>query len=160
MNRNVEIKAEVAGLAATEKRVAGVADEGPIIIEQEDTFFHCPHGRLKLRQFGGVKQLVSQSSGKMDHNYEISYRFSVNGRDYSGSLSRKTVYHVAALPAEGSSIPVRYLAAAPFLNVPADANRLMGIALGVLGIFLVIVSMRLHRRPAAEPVETQNAPGE
>lgn len=56
MNRNVEIKAEVIDLAAVEERVARLAGEGPIVLEQEDVFFHCPRGRLKLRRLAGTGQ--------------------------------------------------------------------------------------------------------
>lgn len=52
MNRNVEIKAKVTDLAAVRQRVEKLADEGPAVLEQEDTFFICPQGRLKLRRFG------------------------------------------------------------------------------------------------------------
>ena len=52
MNRNVEIKTRVADLAAVRKTVEQLAGTGPIVLEQEDTFFHCPSGRLKLRCFG------------------------------------------------------------------------------------------------------------
>lgn len=48
--RNVEIKARVADPAAVETRAAAIADQGPFDIEQDDTFFTCPKGRLKLRQ--------------------------------------------------------------------------------------------------------------
>ena len=48
--RNVEIKARVADLAALEARVVALADQGPVDIEQDDTFFKCTQGRLKLRQ--------------------------------------------------------------------------------------------------------------
>jgi predicted adenylyl cyclase CyaB len=51
MPRNMEIKARVASLNALEPRVAAIATEGPFEIEQDDTFFHSPHGRLKLRAF-------------------------------------------------------------------------------------------------------------
>ena len=51
MPRNVEIKARVADLDALAKLVAPLADEGPIAIGQDDTFFHCARGRLKLRTF-------------------------------------------------------------------------------------------------------------
>jgi predicted adenylyl cyclase CyaB len=53
MNRNVEIKARVADLDALKRRAAALADEGPVVLEQEDTFFSCPHGRLKLRRMPG-----------------------------------------------------------------------------------------------------------
>lgn len=48
--RNVEIKARVADLAAIERRAAALADEGPEDLSQDDTFFRCDSGRLKLRQ--------------------------------------------------------------------------------------------------------------
>jgi len=106
----------------------------------------------------GVKQIVSDTSDKMDYNYRINYQFAVNGKDYVGNLDRKKVYNATALPAVGSAIAVRYLPAAPFLNESADANPLMGIVLGALGLFLVIVGLRTGRRPASEPVSEPNAP--
>ena len=51
MGRNVEIKALVADLALTCKRVEMIADSGPFVIEQEDTFFVCHNGYLKVRAF-------------------------------------------------------------------------------------------------------------
>ena len=56
MNRNVEIKARVSDLAAVRRRTEELADEGPTVLEQEDTFFACSHGRLKLRRFAGSRQ--------------------------------------------------------------------------------------------------------
>ncbi|MBN1360639.1 MAG: class IV adenylate cyclase [Sedimentisphaerales bacterium] len=53
MNRNIEIKAKVQDLQPIRARVKPLADEGPTVLEQEDTFFVCPHGRLKLRRFQG-----------------------------------------------------------------------------------------------------------
>lgn len=53
MNRNVEIKAKVQDLQAIRARVERLADAGPTVLKQEDTFFVCPRGRLKLRRFGG-----------------------------------------------------------------------------------------------------------
>ncbi len=50
MARNVEIKARVADPAALEARVRAIADEGPFDLVQDDTFFACPTGRLKLRE--------------------------------------------------------------------------------------------------------------
>ncbi|HYF60153.1 MAG TPA: class IV adenylate cyclase [Burkholderiaceae bacterium] len=52
MPRNVEIKARVPSLAALEPRAAAIADDGPVPIAQDDTFFRCAAGRLKLRDFG------------------------------------------------------------------------------------------------------------
>jgi predicted adenylyl cyclase CyaB len=47
--RNVEVKARVESIEALRPRVAALADRGPIEIEQDDTFFACRAGRLKLR---------------------------------------------------------------------------------------------------------------
>ena len=51
MARNIEIKARVADIAALAARAAAVADSGPVEIAQDDTFFRCHNGRLKLRAF-------------------------------------------------------------------------------------------------------------
>lgn len=59
MARNVEIKARVADAAALERNVARIADRGPIEIVQDDTFFNCERGRLKLRAFSaGAGELI------------------------------------------------------------------------------------------------------
>lgn len=51
MSRNVEIKARIASVEALLPRVKAVADEGPFDIRQDDTYFACSTGRLKLRMF-------------------------------------------------------------------------------------------------------------
>ncbi|MGH8444207.1 MAG: class IV adenylate cyclase [Solimonas sp.] len=51
MPRNIEIKARVASLAALTEAARAIADHGPIEIAQDDTFFRCESGRLKLRAF-------------------------------------------------------------------------------------------------------------
>jgi predicted adenylyl cyclase CyaB len=51
MARNVEIKARIESVEAMAARVAALADRGPIEIDQDDTFFTCSQGRLKLRAF-------------------------------------------------------------------------------------------------------------
>ena len=59
MPRNVEIKARVADLAAVEAKARAIATQGPEEIFQDDTFFPCDRGRLKLRDFGdGRGQLI------------------------------------------------------------------------------------------------------
>ncbi|HUN75499.1 MAG TPA: class IV adenylate cyclase [Steroidobacteraceae bacterium] len=50
MARNIEIKARAADLARTELRARALADQGPFDLAQDDTFFMCANGRLKLRQ--------------------------------------------------------------------------------------------------------------
>lgn len=51
MPRNIEIKAKIDSIEALVPTVAGLADQGPREIRQDDTFFDCPNGRLKLREF-------------------------------------------------------------------------------------------------------------
>ena len=51
MGRNVEIKARIASVESLVEKVASLASEGPTEIAQDDTFFHCQSGRLKLRGF-------------------------------------------------------------------------------------------------------------
>ena len=59
MARNIEIKAHILSVAAVLEQAAGLADEGPTQIEQDDTFFECRTGRLKLRTFAdGTGELI------------------------------------------------------------------------------------------------------
>jgi adenylate cyclase class IV len=51
MARNVEIKARIESIESVSPGVAALSDEGPVEIAQDDTFFHCQNGRLKLRTF-------------------------------------------------------------------------------------------------------------
>jgi adenylate cyclase class IV len=51
MARNVEIKARIASVEGVLPRAESIADQGPFLIEQDDTFFACEAGRLKLRAF-------------------------------------------------------------------------------------------------------------
>jgi adenylate cyclase class IV len=48
MARNIEIKARIASVESLASKVAPLADAGPTAIAQDDTFFHCAHGRLKI----------------------------------------------------------------------------------------------------------------
>jgi hypothetical protein len=49
MARNIEIKARIEGIEALLAKLVPLADEGPIEILQDDWFFGCESGRLKLR---------------------------------------------------------------------------------------------------------------
>jgi len=51
MARNIEIKARIKSIDALIPRVAALTSGDPIEIEQDDTFFRCENGRLKLREF-------------------------------------------------------------------------------------------------------------
>ncbi len=59
MARNIEIKARVADMDALAARAAAIADSGPVDIPQDDTFFRCDNGRLKLRTYAdGSGELI------------------------------------------------------------------------------------------------------
>jgi predicted adenylyl cyclase CyaB len=59
MSRNIEIKARIDSTDAWVPKIAVLADEGPIDIAQDDTFFRCDAARLKLRAFsGGAGELI------------------------------------------------------------------------------------------------------
>jgi predicted adenylyl cyclase CyaB len=49
--RNVEIKARIASVEALVPKAAALATEAPSAFSQDDTFFRCESGRLKLRVF-------------------------------------------------------------------------------------------------------------
>lgn len=55
MARNIEIKARIEGIEQLEPRVAALAQQGPTPIAQDDTFFRCENGRLKLRAFSATE---------------------------------------------------------------------------------------------------------
>ncbi len=55
MPRNVEIKARIDSIEALAALVAPWADQGPTPITQDDTFFRCDNGRLKLRSFSATE---------------------------------------------------------------------------------------------------------
>jgi len=60
VGRNVEIKAHLSEPEEVRRRAAALADGPPELLEQDDTFFICPAGRLKLRRFGdGAAELIS-----------------------------------------------------------------------------------------------------
>ena len=95
-----------------------------------------------------VKEVISQNDDPLDHNYQISYRFSVDGKAYEGSLTRKKVYNTAKLPSVGASVPIRYIAKAPSINGGSDTSPLGGIVLGVLGLLLLVLGIKPARKPA------------
>ncbi|HPC93885.1 MAG TPA: hypothetical protein PLU87_03015 [Sedimentisphaerales bacterium] len=106
-------------------------------------------GRTAQASVTEVKEAVSQQDNPMDHNYLISYRFSVNGRDYTGTFTRKKVYNTATLPSVGGVVPIRYLAAAPAINGGPDAGPVGGLIFGGLGLLLLFLGIRPARLAAS-----------
>ena len=59
MPRNIEIKARIDSVEAMLPVARALADGPPQSIAQDDTFFVCANGRLKLRDFGdGSGELI------------------------------------------------------------------------------------------------------
>lgn len=77
MPRNIEIKARLDRLEPWLDKARAVADSGPDLIEQDDTFFACPSGRLKLRSFSqDAAELIfyqrPDSAGPKESTYFIA----------------------------------------------------------------------------------------
>ncbi len=59
MARNIEIKARLPSVEALLPRAQALAEGPPERIDQDDTFFRVPSGRLKLREFAdGSAELI------------------------------------------------------------------------------------------------------
>ena len=76
MPTNIEIKARVRDLAGLRARAEELSDTPVQVIPQEDTFFHTPKGRLKLRRLQPDQaQLVyyerPDQDGPKRSNYQI-----------------------------------------------------------------------------------------
>lgn len=77
MARNIEIKARIESIEALAPKVRTIADQGSIEIEQDDTFFRCDAGRMKLRTFADDRgELIfyqrPDQSGPRESFYVIS----------------------------------------------------------------------------------------
>lgn len=73
---NVEIKAEVQSIEELLEKVGKLTESSPEKLEQDDTFFNCDNGRLKLRDFlDGTGELIfynrSDTMGPKTCVYEI-----------------------------------------------------------------------------------------
>jgi adenylate cyclase class IV len=55
MARNVEVKARIENIEAVFPIAAALATDGPVEINQDDAFFACGNGRLKLGAFSSEK---------------------------------------------------------------------------------------------------------
>jgi adenylate cyclase class IV len=59
MARNIEIKARISSVEMLFPKAAALASQGPFEIAQDDTFFRCETGRLKLRDLlNGEGELI------------------------------------------------------------------------------------------------------
>jgi predicted adenylyl cyclase CyaB len=77
MARNIEIKAAVASVAVLLGKIADLPVHTQFEIEQDDTFFPVPRGRLKLRAFAdGSGELIFYErpdvAGPKSSSYELA----------------------------------------------------------------------------------------
>lgn len=73
---NIEIKAHVHDFPALQRRAELLSDAPCQVIPQEDTFFSCPKGRIKLRELGPehgqlVYYLRPDTAGPKHSDYKI-----------------------------------------------------------------------------------------
>ena len=87
-----------AGPDVDDETVAAIADRGPIGIEQDDTFFRCTNGRLKLRCFAsGKAELIFYRRADDDGPKESFYL--ITPTDAPDSL-RDTLTHASIIGSE------------------------------------------------------------
>lgn len=74
MPRNIEIKAHIENVQALIPIAAAISSDGPIEILQDDTFFACHNGRLKLRAFSETEgELIFYQRANQQGPRESSY---------------------------------------------------------------------------------------
>jgi adenylate cyclase class IV len=83
MPRNIEIKARVEDIEALTAKVTAIADQGPIEIIQDDTFFACDAGRLKGQT--------------PNHRVLSGHYFSQHSADFSVEHDIRNLVHVGRL---------------------------------------------------------------
>jgi adenylate cyclase, class 2 len=73
--RNIELKARLGDYAAAHRVASAIATKRLGEQQQVDTYFHCRHGRLKLRQIDGLRaELVFYSRPDQDGPKQSDYQ--------------------------------------------------------------------------------------
>jgi adenylate cyclase, class 2 len=73
--RNIELKARLRDPEAARQTAAALATKRLGVQHQIDTYFHCLHGRLKLRQIDGLSaQLISYARDDQEGPKPSDYR--------------------------------------------------------------------------------------
>jgi hypothetical protein len=111
-------------------------------------------GRTTHAEVTSVKQVVDSQSSRMDYNYNIAYRFSVNGKTYSGSARRNKVYNAGTLPSTGATIAIHYLPSWPHINGDKSEGPMQALLLGALGLGLVIAGFRFRKKGSSQEAES------
>ena len=81
MPRNIEIKARIDSIEILAAEVAAIARGEPVEIFQDDTFFRCDSGRLKLRSFAdGAGELIYYRRANQEGPKESFYLRTATGQ--------------------------------------------------------------------------------
>jgi predicted adenylyl cyclase CyaB len=143
MATNIEIKARVADPASLRQRVEALSDTAGELILQEDTFFHSPRGRLKLR-------VMAQDNGQLIY-YERSDEAGPKRSDYLISVTHEPdslkVVLSAALGVLGQVRKERWLYWAGHTRIHLDQVEGLG----------VFVELEVVLQPGQSPEEGQLA---
>jgi predicted adenylyl cyclase CyaB len=143
MATNIEIKARVADLASLRQRVEALSDTAGELILQEDTFFHSPRGRLKLR-------VMAQDNGQLIY-YERSDEAGPKRSDYLISVTHEPdslkVALSAALGVRGQVRKERWLYRVGHTRIHLDQVEGLG----------AFVELEVVLQPGQSPEEGQLA---
>jgi len=105
MARNVEVKARVRDIDALRRRVESLSDTAVAVLEQRDTFFVVPRGRLKLRVLAPDRCELIHYKRPDDAGAKLSEYFIVRSEDPEAFLRVLT----AALSVRGVVAKRRFL---------------------------------------------------
>mgnify|MGYP003383716845 CR=1 FL=1 len=108
MPSNIEIKARITSIESVAPIVQTIATSGPEEILQDDTFFPCPNGRLKLRMFSAeAGELIfyqrEDSAGPKQSSYVLArtvepealrHALTLAYGDAGRVIKRRSLYHV------------------------------------------------------------------
>ena len=96
MPSNIEIKLRVDNLSDVESKASALADHGPELLIQTDTFFDVPTGRLKLRRFAdGKSELIAYLRSDLDDARESKWsRYQIDSAAVANQL-KETLAMVA-----------------------------------------------------------------
>lgn len=123
MPANIEIKARVESFDAASALASKIADDPkPTVLQQGDTFFHAPNGRLKLRQ---QKQVTKSGEEVEDSPLTFSELIAYDRSDCEGP--KQSTYSKSKISENAESL----------IKVLSDSCGVKGIVQKVRHLYLV-----------------------
>ena len=87
---------------------------------------------------------VSRTGKSTARDYRVQFRFrSEDGKEHTGAFIRSGVYDTTALPKTGSTLALRYLRAAPGINLSAAEAGLNPGRLGAMAVGAAVIVLAL-----------------